>query len=91
MSYDGGDRWPWEHHQLDFTDRAVTAKHRAAGCVLNEPCKLVALVTVDPPADDPRVLLSRWMVWATTVAFKSPEGEALVADTDRFLAKPRYP
>jgi hypothetical protein len=32
-------------------------------------------------------LLARWMVWATTVAFKSDEGEKLVADTDAALAR----
>lgn len=32
-------------------------------------------------------LLERMMVWASGVAFKSAEGEALVRDTDVFLAR----
>lgn len=33
-------------------------------------------------------LLGRWMYWASGVAFKSDDGEQLVADTDAFLALP---
>lgn len=34
------------------------------------------------------LLLGRWMVWASGVAFKSDDGERLVADTDGILASP---
>lgn len=35
-----------------------------------------------------KALLERWMVWASSVAFKSPEGEELVRETEAFLAAP---
>jgi hypothetical protein len=34
-------------------------------------------------------LLGRWMVWASGVAFKSPDGEQIEKDTDAFLGRQR--
>jgi len=79
-------------------DRALAAPSPETGTagtgdelvIAKKAQRLIADVAVQEIAKA-RVLLGRFMVWASSVAFKSLYGEQVIADTDAFLAAPATP
>lgn len=65
--------------------------HAHLGVCDGEHSKACDMLTVEfaglfQEVNDLHLLLGRWMVWASGVAFRSDDGEKLVADTDGILA-----
>lgn len=70
---------------------ALTAKRkrdRLRGLLLELAVSLSNAWEEPEEQEDPaEKLLERWMVWASGVACRSEEGETLIADTDKYLAR----